>query len=62
MTLRRWISAADESDAHARGLGLVEPPWNDECREPGERDGRSVDEIGDPKKSSGHYKVSIRHF
>ena len=22
----------------------------------------SVDEIGDPKKSSGHYEVSIRHF
>ena len=23
---------------------------------------RSVDEIGDPKKSSAHYEVSIRHF
>ena len=23
---------------------------------------QSVDEIGDPKKSSGHYKVSRRHF
>ena len=23
---------------------------------------QSVDEIGDPKKSSGHYEVSIRHF